>query len=139
MRPNEAATARGEVFFRGTWMTWQAQERIVADEQRRREELAAARKERDEQRRQARLTAAAINAPTLYPETYVSGYYRSPWYNPYGGWHQPGYRPIAVFNPGIRPPVCPPVVGWHVGGSGGGSNHAWSFSWGGSSGGHSIR
>lgn len=150
MRPNEVATARGEVFFRGTWVTWAQQEETLAEEARRREEQLALRKERDEQRRQARLAAAvaAENAAALQ-ETYVSGYYRSPYYNPYGGsfyggsyfngyhggaflggGYRPGYRPG---HPVLAQPWCAPG-GWHVGAVGGGSSHAWSFRWNGSGG-----
>lgn len=148
MRPNEIATARGEVFFRGAWVSWAQQEEALAEEARRREEQLALRKERDEQRRQARLAAAvaAENAAALQ-ETYVSGYYRSPYYNPYGGsfyggsyfngnygggyyggGYRPGYRPG---HPLIPQPWCAPG-GWHVGAVGGGSKHAWAFRWNGS-------
>jgi len=137
MRANEAAIARGEVFFRGAWVTWLQQEQTLAEEARRREEQAIARKERDEQRRQARIAAAAAaesvaNAAALQ-ETYVGGYYRSPYYNPFGGWYYSGYRPGYPGYPGGRPPVCGSGGGWHIGASGGGNNHAWSFSWNGSS------
>ncbi len=137
MRVNESAVARGDVFFRGSWVTWAMQEQTLLDEARRRDEQLSARKERDEQRRQARLTAAiaAENAAVTYPETYVSGYYRSPYYNPFGGWHGPAYGPGYPAYPIVRPPVCGPGIGWHIGASGGGSNSAWSFSWNGASGG----
>lgn len=146
MRPNEIATARGEVFFRGAWVAWAQQEEALAEEARKREEQVALRKERDEQRRQARLAAAvaAENAAALQ-ETYVSGYYRSPYYNPYGGsfyggpyfngnhgggYYGGGYRPS---HPVIPQPWCA-SGGWHVGAVGGGSNHAWAFRWNGSGG-----
>jgi hypothetical protein len=152
MRPNEIATARGEVYFRGSWVTWAQQEEALAEEARRREEQAVQRKEREEQRRQARIAAAvaAENAAAMQ-ETYVSGYYRSPYYNPYGGsfyrgaysngyytggyygglgyqfgGHSPGYRPGHPLPPGAW---CPPRSGWHIGASGAGSSHAWSFRW----------
>jgi hypothetical protein len=149
MRTNEAATARGEVFSRGSWMTWAAQEQALADEIRRREEQAVARKEHDEQRRLARLSAAvaaenAANASaSLYPETYSSGYYRSSYYNSaygnlygssFGGIYTGGYRPIYPVYPGYpagRPPYCGTGGGWHIGASGGGSNSAWVFRWNG--------
>jgi hypothetical protein len=143
MRPNEIATARGEVFFRGAWVTWEVQQLTLADETKRREEQAAARKERDEQRRQARLAAAeaaAARTPVIYPETYVSGYYRSPYYNPYGGWRYPIYgsghsHPPICFPTKPYPQPCPPSGGlsWHVGAVGGGSHHAWSLNWSGGS------
>jgi hypothetical protein len=139
MKPNEAAVARGEVFFRGAWVTWNQQEQTLAEEARRREEQAIARKERDEQRRQARIAAAAAaeslaNSAALQ-ETYVGGYYRSPYYNPYGGggWYYTGTYPgYGGGYPIGRPPVCGSGgVGWHIGATGGGSNHAWGFSWNG--------
>jgi hypothetical protein len=131
MRANEAATAKGEVFFRGAWVTWAAQEQALADEARRREEQLAMRKEREELRRQARLAAlaAAETSAALRETTYYAGsYYRSPYYNPFGGWYYQGTHP-----------ACPPRPhhhgggsGWHLGVSGGGSSSAWSFRWGGS-------
>jgi|GEM_PF-2504001 len=146
MRANEIATARGEVFFRGAWVTWSEQEDALADEVKRRGEQVALRKERDEQRRQSRLAAAAAaESSAAIQETYVSGYYRSPYYNPYsgygyGGGYYTGYRPylpsVGAFP--IGRPYCPPTTRWHVGATGGGSNHAWSFGWGGSSGGYSF-
>lgn len=144
MRANEVATARGEVFFRGAWVTWSQQEETLADEARRREDQLALRKEREEQRRQSRLAAAAAaESAAAMQDTYVSGYYRSPYYNPYGGGFYSGNRPylplMGVYPiggyPTVRAPYCGPGVGWHIGASGGGSNHAWSFRWGGSSGG----
>ncbi|HEX3135647.1 MAG TPA: hypothetical protein VHX44_18945, partial [Planctomycetota bacterium] len=142
MKPNEAAIARGEVFFRGSWVTWNQQEQTLAEEARRREDQAVARKERDEQRRQARIAAAAAaetvaNAAALQ-DTYVGGYYHSPYYNPFGGggWYYNGTYPGYGYGggyPGGHPPVCGSGggVGWHVGAVGGGSNHAWGFSWNG--------
>ena len=144
MRSNEAATARGEVFSRGTWMTWAAKEQIEAGEQRRSEEQAVARKEREEQRRQARISAAVAaenqaNASAAYAETYVSGYYRSPYYNSYGntfgttfgGIYYNGIRPLYPTYRGYATgyPHC--GGGWHVGASGSGSNNAWKFTWNG--------
>ena len=143
MRANEAATARGEVFSHGSWMTWAAQEQALADEVRRREEQAVARKEHDEQRRLARISAAvaaenAANASaSVYPETYSNGYYRSSYGNLYGsgfGGIYTGYRQIYPVYPGYpagRPPYCGTGGGWHVGASGGGSNSAWVFRWNG--------
>ncbi len=148
MRANEIATARGEVFFRGAWVTWAAQEDALADEARKREELAAHRKEREEKRRQARIAAAAAaESAAAMQETYVSNYYRSPYYNPYGGsfyggsyyqngfygssghyGYRPGYRPGF---PVVAQPWCAPG-GWHIGATGRGSNHAWAFRWNGS-------
>jgi hypothetical protein len=149
MRPNEIATARGEVFFRGAWVTWAQQEDTLTDEARRREEQLALRKERDEQRRQARIAAAAAaESSAAMQETYVGGYYRSPYYNPYGGGYYTGgytgggyYTGYPVYPIGgypVRPPYCGPTVGWHVGAVGGGTNHAWRFGWSGSSGGYSF-
>ena len=144
MRTNEAATARGEVFSRGTWMTWAAQEQAIAEEHRRREEQVVARQERDEQRRQARISAAvaaenAANANAAYAETYVSGYYRSPYYQSYGnslgGNYFNGYRPIYPMYRGYSTgygygyPHC--GGGWHIGVAGGSSNSAWKFTWNG--------
>jgi tetratricopeptide (TPR) repeat protein len=134
MRPNEAATARGEVFFRGAWMSWTQQEQVLADEARRREELALARKERDEQREQRRLArAAAAEASAALQETYVGGYYRSPYYNPFGGWYYQGRYPVNPLHPGgVLPPHCRTGgIGWSIGAAGGGSNSAWGFRWNG--------
>lgn len=142
MKPHEAAIARGEVFFRGSWVTWNQQEQTLAEEALRREEHAIARKERDEQRRQARIAAAAAAESTAaLQETYVGGYYRSPYYNPFGGWYYNGTYPGYGYGGGYgggypsgRPPVCGTGgSGWHIGAVGGGSNHAWGFSWNGSS------
>ena len=143
MRANEAATARGEVFSHGSWMTWAAQEQALADEVRRREEQVLARKDHDEQRRLARISAAvaaenAANASaSLYPETYSSGYYRSSYHTLYGGRFggiYTGYRQIYPMYPGYptgRPPYCGTGGGWHIGASGGGSSNAWVFHWNG--------
>lgn len=145
MRANEIATARGEVFFRGSWVTWAQQEDALAEESRRREEQLALRKERDEQRRQARLAAAAAaESSAAMQETYVSGYYRSPYYNAYSGYgyrsgfgygYGGGYYGGYPYHP-IARPYCPPRTSWHIGATGGGSNHAWRFGWSGSSSGY---
>lgn len=146
MRPNEIATARGEVFFRGAWVTWAQQEDTLADEAQRREEQVALRKERDEQRRQARLAAAAAaESSAALQETYAGGYYRSPYYNGYSGGYGGigygfshgyvgGYYGGYPYHP-IARPYCPPRTSWHIGATGGGSNHAWRFGWSGLSGG----
>lgn len=139
MRPNEAATARGEVFFRGAWMTWLQQEQVLADEARRREELAIVRKEREEareQRRQARAAAAAAaEASVALQETYVGGYYRSPYYNPFGGWYYQGSYPAypPYYGGRVRAPYCGTGggIGWSIGAVGGGNNSAWGFRWNG--------
>ena len=144
MRPNEIATARGESFFRGAWVTWAQQEEILADESRRKEEQTALRKEREEQRRQARIAAAAAAESTAaMQETYVSDYYRSPYgsygYGSYGSGYSPGFGygyGGGIYGGGIYGgyrPYCPPTTRWHVGASGGGSNNAWRFGWTGSS------
>ena len=140
MRLNEVATARGEVFSHGAWMTWAAKEQIEAGEHRRSEEQAVARKEREEQRRQVRVSAAIAaeneaNANAAYADTYVSGYYRSPYYhsygNTFGGVYYNGYRPLYPMYRGYSTgyPHC--GGGWHIGASGGGSNSAWKFTWNG--------
>lgn len=138
MKPNEAAIARGEVFFRGTWMTWPQQEQALNDELRRREELANVRKEREEareQRRQARAAAAAAaETSAALQETYVGGYYRSPYYNPYGGWYYQGrYPAYPPYHGGAYRPYCGTGggIGWSIGAVGGGSNSAWGFRWNG--------
>ncbi len=142
MRPNEIATARGESFFRGAWVTWSQQDATLADESRRKEEQTALRKERDEQRRQARLAAAvAAESNAAIQETYVGNYYRSPYgsngYGSYGYGSGYGYGyGGGVYGGGIYGgyrPYCPPTTRWHIGASGGGSNSAWRFGWTGSS------
>jgi hypothetical protein len=148
MRPNEIATARGESFFRGAWVSWAQQEETLADESRRKEEQTALRKERDEQRRQARIAAAAAaESNAAMQETYVSDYYRSPYgsygYGSYGsgygyggGIYGGGIYGGGIYGGGIYGgyrPYCPPTTRWHVGASGGGSNNAWRFGWSGSS------
>ena len=146
MRPSEAATARGEVVFRGAFVSWAERERTLADEARRRQEQDVARKDRADQRR----AEAAARAPAeLYPETDL-GYsqpYRSTYWNGYGTPYPgyPGYPPVVVYPPGgypggglpgqPRPPYrpYPPVLrggsGVAITASGGGSSSAWSFSW----------
>lgn len=145
MRPHEIATARGEVFFRGAWVTWSQQEQTLAEEAQRREEQQAQRKERDEQRRQSRLAAAAAaESVAALQETYVGNYYRSPYYGYSGGYGGYGYGygyngfVGGVGSYPIARPYCPPKTRWHVGATGGGSNHAWRFGWSGSSGGYSY-
>jgi hypothetical protein len=147
MRAHEVAAARGEVFFRGSWVSWDVQQQTLEDEARRKEEAIAERKERSEQRRLARIAAAeaAASSASLYPETYVSGYYRSPYYNAYGttgvycgfgGYPiQPIYRPYLPFGGIGYPLTCNTGGGiaWHLGASGGGSNNAWSLNWNGAS------
>ena len=112
----------------------------MADEVRRREGQAVARKEHDEQRRLARISAAlaaenAANASaSLYPETYSNGYYRLSYGNLYGssfGGIYTGYRPIYPGYPAGRPPYCGTGRGWHIGASGGDCNSAWVFRWNG--------
>jgi hypothetical protein len=145
MRANEIATARGEVFFRGAWVSWAQQEDTLADEAQRRGEQLALRKERDEQRRQSRLAAAAAaESSAALQETYTGGYYRSPYYNGYtGGFggigygfshggYGGGYYGGYPYYP-IARPYCPPRSIWHIGATGGGNNHAWRFGWSGSS------
>ena len=155
MRPNEIAAARGEVFFRGAWVPWEVQQQTLDDENKRKEDALAARKERDDQRRLARQAAAEAAASraavAIYPETYVSGYYRSPYYNAYGSsiyggyggfsyGHTGGYPTQPIYRPyppygGVYPPHCNSGGGiaWHLGASGGGSNNAWSLNWNGAS------
>jgi hypothetical protein len=149
MRANEAAVARGEVFFRGAWVTWSQQEQTLADEARRREEAAVARQERAERQRQARIAAAAAaEATSSLQETYVGGYYRSPYYNPYGGWYYNGRLPVYPGYPaypihpigGVGGGCYTPGYSWHLGAIGGSSSTAWGLSWnGGSWGGTTIR
>ncbi len=140
MRPGEAATARGDVLFRGGFISWAERERTLADEVKRHQDLEIARKERADQRR----ADAVARAPAdLYPETDL-GYsrpYRSYYWPGYGNSYPgyPGY-PVVVYPvggfpgggfPGTpRPPLYPhPRSGLSVNASGGGSNSAWSFSW----------
>ena len=141
MRVNEAAVARGEVFFRGAWVSWAVQEQTLVEESRRHEEQASARKERDEQRRQARIAAAvAAESAAPYQDTYASDFYRSPYYNSYGygGGYGFSYGGISggYYPPPVRP-VCGPGYGsgygWHIGAVGSTGNTAWAFHWGGSS------
>ncbi len=144
MRPSEVATARGEVVFRGAFVSWADRERTLADEARRRREAEVARKERTDQRR----AEAAARAPAeLYPETDL-GYsqpYRSYYWNGYGNQYPgyPGYPPVVVYPPGggypgaglpgqPRPPFRPILRGGSgvsISANGGGSSSAWSFSW----------
>jgi hypothetical protein len=143
MKPNEIATARGEVFFRGAWVSWAQQEQILSDEAHRREEQAIARKERDEQREQRRqaraAAAAAAETSAALQETYVSGYYHSPYYNPFGGWYYQGRYPAypggvcPPYGGGVRPPSYGTGggIGWSIGAVGGGSNTAWGLRWNG--------
>lgn len=150
MRSNEAAVARGEVFFRGAWVSWTQQEQTLADEARRREEAQVARQERAERQRQARIAAAAAaesQQSYALQETYVGGYYRSPYYNPFGGWYYNGSRPVYPGYPAY--PIHPiaggggcyaPGYSWHLGAVGGSNSVSWGFSWsGGSRGGTTIR
>jgi hypothetical protein len=133
MRPSEAATARGEVFFRGQWVAWQVQQQILQDEAQRREDALAARKERDEVRRQ-RLAAAAESSSSSFllpPPLYTSSYYRSPYYNPTGAWRYPIlYGPTHFHTPHC---TTSSGSGWNISASGGGSHTAWSFNWSGGS------
>jgi hypothetical protein len=133
MRANEVATARGEILFRGRWMSWAARDQLLSDEARSRAEALAEFKAREENRRIAAAQAQVEAGAGLAPETSL----------------QPAYQPLypqqgtSVFFGGTGTgtgfgrsviwqnayaPACAPFIGVHA--SGGGPHSSWSFSWG---------
>lgn len=139
MRPNEIATARGEVFFDGRWLPFPEREAILLDQARRREEAVVARKALEERRRVAALVAASTE---LHPPTTVGsstfGYVTGNPYIPYHAVFWPGYTTpyggyLGGYSGGYTAGYssgnyCPqPTVS--INASGGGSHHAWNFHW----------
>lgn len=125
MRANEAAVARGEIYFRDRWVTWGQRDAVLADEAKRHDEALAEQKVRDENRRIAAAQAAlASGANQPYPETSLNiQNYQTP-YVPLVG----GYGFHSVYWQNAYSPVCGPCIGIHA--SGGGHNTSWSFTWG---------
>ena len=135
MRPNEIAVARGEVFFDGRWMPFGEREAILADQARRRDEAAVARKALEDRRRVAALTAASSE---LAPPTTVGGstygYVTGNPLAPYRAVFWPGYGTSYGAYPGgytsgySSSGYCPrPTLS--INASGGGAHHAWDFHW----------
>lgn len=125
MRANEAAVARGEIYFRDRWVTWGQREAVLADEAKRHEEAMTEQKARDENRRIAAAQAAVeAGANQPYPETSLNiQNYQTP-YVPLGG----GSLYHSMYWQNAYAPACGPFIGVHA--SGGGHNTSWSFSWG---------
>jgi hypothetical protein len=131
MRANEVATDRGEVLFRGRWMSWAAREQLLADEARNRAEALAEFKEREENRRiaaaQSQVEAGYGLAPaTSLQPTYQQLYPQQQTGVFFGGTGSGFGR--SVLWPNAYAPGCGPFIGIHA--NGGGANTSWSFNWG---------
>jgi hypothetical protein len=131
MRANEVATDRGEVLFRGRWMSWAARDQLLAEEARSRAEALSEFKAREENRRiaaaQAQIEAGSGLAPETslqptYPQLYPQQQSGVFFGNTGSGFGR------SVFWQNAYAPACAPFIGVHA--SGGGAHSSWSFNWG---------
>ncbi len=140
MRANEVATARGEVLFRGRWMSWGEREQLLAEEARARAQELAELKAREDARRIAAAQANVEAGGGLAAETILQPGYSQP------GYRQPYVPLYPVQQSGVSfggtgasfgrslywqnayAPPCGPFIGVHA--SSWGVNSSWSFNWG---------
>ena len=110
MLPREAAIARGEVFYDGTWMPWSERQREIALAEASKEEAAAARD---------RLLKAYAQRQGVQNSPLGLGGEPAPGYQPVAS--DPGYDPGYGFNYGYYGPVIVnPYGGFTYGGNGNG-------------------
>jgi hypothetical protein len=131
MRANEVATDRGEVLYRGRWMSWAAREQVLADEARSHAEALSEFKAREENRRIAAAQASVEAGSGLAPETSLQPTYQQ--LQPqqqsgvFFGTTGSGFGRSVLWQNAYAP-ACAPFIGVHA--SGGGAHSSWSFNWG---------
>ncbi len=131
MRANEVATDRGEVLYRGRWMSWAARDQLLAEEARAHAEALAEFKAREENRRIAAAQAQIEAGSGLAPETTLQPTYQQLYPQQqsgvfFGGTGTGFGRSVLWQN--AFAPACAPFIGVHA--SGGGAHSSWSFNWG---------
>jgi hypothetical protein len=123
MRPREAAVARGEVFFRGRWVSYGERESTLAAEEKARLDAEAERRRLLEQRAADAALAKASEPPATQVD--FSTYQAVP-HVMY--WQNYPYYPVGGYTQGYSS-SCGNGYGLSVQAAGHWSNGAWALSW----------
>ncbi len=128
MRANEAATARGQVWDDGAWITWNERQHRLAEAARMRAEAA-------ESRRRFFASQSGVNVsvePSVSVFTYGQGYVWPSGVVPYGRYWSAGGCPVGGIGGGYAGSgsTCNNGSNGFIAASGGGNSTRWAFRWG---------